>query len=133
MFRPVFCLFVLVSLTQTGCVHRRLTINSAPSGALVRIDGEDVGYTPTSLDYTWYGIRDVQLLKDGYETQIRQVDISPPWYQRFPFDFVSDNLLGSYLRDHRRFDFRLQPLQPQKADGVIDRGRSLRSEAMHGL
>ncbi|HQZ69135.1 MAG TPA: PEGA domain-containing protein, partial [Planctomycetaceae bacterium] len=58
---------LLAGLTQVGCVHRRVTINSNPSGALVKVDGRDIGYTPASFDFTWYGTREVQLLRDGYE------------------------------------------------------------------
>ena len=124
---------MLISLLQTGCVHRRVTINSNPAGALVRIDGKDIGYTPASIDYTWYGTREVQLLKDGYETQTQFIKIGTPWYQRFPLDFISDNFLGTHVRDHRRFDLTMQPKQPDVASDVIQRGRSLRSEAVHGL
>lgn len=131
MFRSLIISLLFLSLI--GCVHRRLTINSNPAGALVRIDGEDVGYTPTSVDYTWYGTREVQLLKDGYETHTHMIDVSPPWYQRFPLDFISDNFLGTHVRDHRRFDLQMQPRQTDNSDDVVERGRSLRSEATHGL
>jgi len=124
--------FALLFL-QTGCVHRRVTINSNPSGALVRVDGKDIGYTPASLDYTWYGTREIQLLKDGYETQTQLVNINAPWYQKFPLDFLSDNFLGTHIRDHRRFDLQMYPKQPDISSDVIQRGRSLRSEAVHGL
>ncbi len=133
MSRKILFITALLLLSQTGCVHRRVTINSNPQGALVRIDGKDIGYTPASMDYTWYGTREVQLLKDGYETQTQLIDISAPWYQKFPLDFVSDNLLGTHIRDHRRYDFQMQPKHPDISSDVIERGRSLRSEAMHGL
>jgi len=133
MPRIAALLTCLVLLAQTGCVHRRLTINSSPQGALVRVDGKDVGYTPASLDYTWYGTREVQLLKDGYETQTRLIRLRTPWYQKFPLDFLSDNFAGRYIRDHRRFDFRLQPKAIDDSAEVIERGRSLRSQAVHGL
>lgn len=133
MCRPIFIIAVLVLLSQAGCVHRRVTINSNPAGALVRIDGEDIGYTPASFDYTWHGTREVQLVKDGYETQTQLIDINAPWYQKFPLDFVSDNFLGTHKRDHRRFDLQMRPKQPDVSSDVIERGRSLRSEAVHGL
>lgn len=133
MLKRSAIILMLISLLQTGCVHRRVTINSNPVGALVRIDGKDIGYTPASIDYTWYGTREVQLLKDGYETQTQFIKIGTPWYQRFPLDFISDNFLGTHVRDHRRFDLTMQPKQPDVASDVIQRGRSLRSEAVHGL
>lgn len=125
-------LLLLITGSQTGCVHRRFTVHSNPPGALVRVDGKDVGYTPASVDFTWYGTREVQLLKDGYETQTQMVSIPAPWYQKFPLDFVSDNFLGTHVSDHRRFNFQLQPKQTDITSNVIQRGRSLRSEALHG-
>ncbi|MDG1897147.1 MAG: PEGA domain-containing protein [Fuerstiella sp.] len=124
---------VVLMLFPTGCVHRRFTINSNPSGALVRIDGKDVGYTPASIDYTWYGTREVQLIKDGYETQTQLVNVKAPWYQHFPLDFLSENFLGTHVRDHRRFDIPMRPKQPDLSQEVIERGRSLRSQAVHGM
>lgn len=133
MSRHVLILAALTVMLLPGCVHRRLTVNSSPTGALVRIDGEDIGYTPASVDFTWYGEREVQVIKDGYETQTRLVNLQAPWYQKFPFDFFSDNFLGTHIRDQHRFQIRMQPKQQGDAEGVIERGRSLRGEAMHGL
>ena len=71
--------------------------------------------------------------KDGYETETRLIELKPPWYQKFPLDFVSDNFLGFHTRDHRRFDLQMRPKQSAFSGDVIQRGNSLRSEAMHGL
>lgn len=125
-------LLLLLGLTQVGCVHRRVTINSSPSGAAVKVDGKDIGYTPASFDYTWYGTREVQLLRDGYETHTEMVDIAAPWYQKFPLDFVSDNFLGRHVTDHRQFSFQLEPKRTDLPSSVMQRAGSLRSEALHG-
>jgi len=125
-------LLMIVALAQVGCVHRRVTINSYPSGALVKVDGKDIGYTPASFDYTWYGTREVQLLRDGYETHTEMVEIPAPWYQKFPLDFVSDNFLGRHITDHRQFSFQLEPKRTDLSSNVMQRAGSLRSEALHG-
>ena len=132
MRRKWISLILLLALTQVGCVHRRVTINSYPSGALVKVDGRDIGYTPASFDYTWYGTREVQLLRDGYETHTELVDIPAPWYQKFPLDFVSDNFLGRHITDHRQFSFQLEPKRTDLSSSVMQRAGSLRSEALHG-
>ncbi|MEZ6062270.1 MAG: PEGA domain-containing protein [Planctomycetaceae bacterium] len=123
----------VILLLQIGCVHRRVTIHSDPPGALVKVDGRDIGYTPASVDFTYYGTREVQLLKDGFETQTQLVDINAPWYQKFPLDFFSDNFLGTHVRDHRRIQIQMRPKQVDNPTNLIQRGRSLRSEATHGL
>jgi len=130
--RLSFILIAMLTLTQTGCVHRRVTINSYPQGALVKVDGKDIGYTPASFDFTWYGTREVQLLKDGFETHTEQIDVNAPWYQKFPLDFVSDNFLGHHVTDHRQFSFQLQPKRVDMSSDVMQRAGALRSEAMHG-
>ena len=44
-----------------------VTINSSPSGALISIDGEYVGYTPRTL-YVEQGFRRISVTKPGYES-----------------------------------------------------------------
>ena len=130
--RYIFIIACLLALSQVGCVHRRVTVNSYPQGALVKVDGRDIGYTPASFDFTWYGTREVQLLMDGYETHTEMVSINTPWYQKFPLDFVSDNFLGRHVTDHRQFSFQLQPKRVDMSSDVMKRAGSLRSEALHG-
>ncbi|MEY2725460.1 MAG: hypothetical protein RLZZ458_1327 [Planctomycetota bacterium] len=113
-------------------MHRRVTINSYPQGALVKVDGKDLGYTPASFDFTWYGTREVQLLLDGYETHTEMISVDAPWYQKFPLDFFSDNFAGRQITDHRQFMFQLRPRRSEISADVINRANSLRSEAIHG-
>ena len=56
-------------------MHRRVTIHSVPEGALLKVDGKDIGYTPAHFDFTWYGTREVQLLLDGYETRTEMIEV----------------------------------------------------------
>ena len=132
MRRAFAFIFLLICLAQTGCVHRRVTINSYPQGALVKVDGKDIGYTPASFDFTWYGTREVQLLMDGYQTKTEMINVNSPWYQKFPIEFFSDHFLGRHVTDHRQFNFRLQPKQADMSNDVMNRANSLRSEALHG-
>ena len=124
---------ILIMLLLPGCVHRRVTIYSDPPGALAKVDGKVIGYTPASYDYTWYGEREVELLRDGYETQKQLIRFGAPWYQRFPLEFLSDNLAGTHLQDHRQVRIGMQPRRRDSSTDVLQRGRSLQSEANHGL
>jgi hypothetical protein len=128
LFLPILMLLLL-----SGCVHRRVTIHSDPPGALAKIDGKVIGYTPTSFDYTWYGERRIELLKDGYETQSQLINFGAPWYQRFPFEFLSDNFAGTHIQDRRQVRIGMQPRRRDSSADVVRRADSLRSEATHGL
>ena len=124
---------VAAALLSTGCVHRRLTIRSNPSGALAYLDGEELGYTPVAADFTYYGTREIRLVKDGFETATVMQEIRPPWYQRFPLDLISDNFLFHHVHDRHEFNYQLQPRNPLiNSQGLIDRGNSFRSELQMG-
>lgn len=109
-----------------------MTINSDPPGALVLVDGEEKGYTPAPIDFTYYGTREITLIKDGYETVTTMQKVRTPWYQIFPLDFVSDNLLPFKVTDRHQFDYQLKPQTISPSQQLIDRANELRSETRLG-
>jgi len=113
-------------------MHRRLTIRSDPPGALVQVDGEEVGYTPTSIDYTYYGTREITLQRAGYKTLTTQVKLATPWYQIFPLEFITDNLALTKINDRRDVIYSLTPETLEPRGYLEDRANSLRSEALRG-
>ncbi len=78
---------LLISL-GSGCVQRRMMIRSHPEGALVYLNGQELGRTPIATNFTYYGDFEVKLVKDGYETLTVMQSIPMPWYQIPPLDFV---------------------------------------------
>jgi hypothetical protein len=126
----VSLLLVAVALIGSGCVHRRLTVRSDPPGANVVIDGEEVGYTPVSIDYTYYGTREITLKKDGFRTLTTPVKLSTPWYQIFPLDFVSDNFALTNINDRREVTYALARENLEPSQEVENRANNLRSEAL---
>ena len=128
----LFALLLLLAAVQTGCVHRRMTIRSVPSGALVKVDGEEIGYTPVSMDFTYYGTREITLTKDGYETQSVMQKVRTPWYQWMPLDAVTDNLLPFEVTNRHEFTYQLQPKVVVPTEELLNRGNMLRSETQIG-
>ncbi len=49
----------------TGCVERTITVTSDPSGALVYLNDTEIGRTPVTVPFTFYGTYDVRLEHDG--------------------------------------------------------------------
>lgn len=119
-------------LVPGGCVRRRLNVRSNPPGALVYVDNQHIGTTPCSVDFTYYGTREIRLVKPGYETLTVNQPIPMPWYQVPPLDFVSENLLPTEILDHRTVAFDLQPQIIVPTEQLLDRANQLRQETQRG-
>jgi hypothetical protein len=116
----------------TGCVSRRMTFVSNPPGAMVLLEGREIGYSPASADFTWYGTRQVTMIKDGYETKTDLVTVTAPWYQWPVIEFFADNLWPHRVTDRRVYSFDLQPKLMVPDEELRSRARQLRSESQIG-
>jgi len=93
-----------------GCgVERTLQIESDPPGALVTLNGNEVGRTPTRKEFVWYGTYDVQLRREGYQTLSKGTRVWAPWWQFPPFDFFAE-LVPLPLQDKHYAHYKLRPV-----------------------
>lgn len=125
-------LVTILACTTTGCVSRRLTVRSNPPGALVELDGERIGFTPVSVDFTYYATRELRLSKVGYETLTVEQPLRPPWYQVPPLDFVSDNFLLHQVTDRHDVTYSLQRQRANTTVPLIDRANTVRAGEQGG-
>lgn len=119
---------VLLGL-NSGCVVRRYTLRTEPPGALAIVNGEEIGPTPVSRSYTYYGDREITFLKDGYETKTVIQPVAAPWWDNILTEFLSENIVPFTLRDEREFKFDLQPATSPRANDLQDRAEALRAES----
>ncbi|MFN8771289.1 MAG: PEGA domain-containing protein [Neisseriaceae bacterium] len=99
-------IFSLMSCASMfGDNGRRVTVNSDPAGAIIKVDGLSYGKTPTviTLPTYIYGGKNIVLHKDGY------VDVTVPvnaefqlvglWnILNFPLGFAIDGLDGNFVK-----------------------------------
>jgi len=121
-----------VCLCSTGCVRRRLTVRTFPAGAQVFVDDQDIGITPCSATFVYYGTRKITVMKDGYRTETLFQKIYPPWYQIPPLDFVTENVVAREIRDERIVDVQLLPEEIIPQQRLLERAQSLRDGAQTG-
>lgn len=121
---------VVLATMVWGCVRRTLTIETEPQGAVVVLNDEEIGATPVSTDFTWYGDYDVALRKEGYATLHTNISIPSPWYQIPPIDFFADVLWPGRIHDQHHRSFTLQPRETPTVETVIDRAVELRGEVL---
>ena len=120
---------LMAVLAASGCVERRYTIRSDPPGALAVVNGEEIGRTPVSRGYTYYGDREVVLMLDGYQTKRAIQPIKAPWYDNLLTEIFTENLLLFTLRDDRDFTYKMDPETVPPADELVSRAQILRSQA----
>jgi len=124
------CLLVVAALVSAGgCVQRRMTIRSNPPGALVYVDDYQIGTTPVSTDFIYYGTRKIRLVKDGYETLTVRQPFPIPWYEIFPLDFVTENLWPWEIRDERVVDLAMTNMVSVPPESVVARAEQARLAA----
>jgi len=126
-FWAAFCGCLVVA--AAGCVQRRMTIRSNPPGALVYVDDYQIGTTPVSNDFVYYGTRKIRLVKDGYETLTVRQPFPIPWYEVFPLDFVTENIWPWEIRDERVVDLAMTVAASTPPESVVARAEQARLAA----
>ncbi len=111
---PLRLLLAASALASAGCVERVLVIRSDPPGARVSVDGKASGETPVEIPFVWYGTREIVLEKNGYLSREVLEPVRAPWWQVFPFDFITDVLLPIPLRDVHELEYTLEPFLPAR-------------------
>jgi len=112
---------LVVSLLVGGCVERRLTINTEPQGAIVVLNDEEIGISPVTVSFEWYGDYDVRISKEGFETLKTHRKLKGPLYDRFPFDFFASCLYPKRIVDSYEWTFTLAPqTQPNREELIRD-------------
>ncbi|MEM7807443.1 MAG: PEGA domain-containing protein [Planctomycetota bacterium] len=121
-------LLLLVLVVSTGCVERRMKLLSQPPGALVFVNGEEVGRTPVKVPFTWYGNYDVVLRKEGFATLDTTRWIVAPWWQWVGFDLIAD-VMPIRLTHTPELSFVLEP-DAGAEDGLVERAEAYRDETL---
>jgi hypothetical protein len=119
-------LAILFVPLESGCVERRMTVRTNPPGALVYVDDYEIGTTPVSADFTYYGTRKIRIVKDGYETLTVMQPFQTPWYEFPPVDFITENFVPGKIRDQRILDYELKPQMIVPNDQLLSRAEGLR-------
>jgi hypothetical protein len=92
------------------------------------VDGQEVGVTPVSTGFTYYGDRKVRLIKDGFETVTLVQPVRAPWWDSLLTEFFTENLWPRTVRDEREFRYALPPQLNVTTDEVLQRAHQLRTE-----
>lgn len=127
---------LVLLLFVSGCVERRLWVRTDPPGAMVRINGDEVGAAPVSWRFDHYGTVLVEAELAGHEPVQRAFRLRTPWYQWPVLDFFADVVWPGRIKDNHELALRLEPerpLTPAEIEAGIEKvragARKLRAEA----
>lgn len=130
----LFSLFLLLVLFFCcGCVRRRLTVRTQPAGAAVYVDKHYIGNSPTATSVTYYGTREIEVVRDGYRTEKVLRTFNPPWYQWPGIDFITETLWPGKIRDERIVDISMVPQSVISSEQLQGRANNLRMQAAQGV
>jgi hypothetical protein len=121
-------IILINGLYMGGCVERELTINTKPQGALVALNDEEIGESPVTVNFNWYGDYCVRVSKEGYETLNTHRKLKGPWYDHFPFDFFAQIVNPNRIVDSCEWTFELSPKQQISRDELIQNARELKKQ-----
>lgn len=132
MKRNAFLILIiaLCYFALTGCVERLIAITTEPAGAMVWLNDEEVGATPVTVPFTWYGQYEVVIRKEGCQTLKTSRRTPVPFYQWPAIDFFSEALLPVKLTDHHEWHFPLEQSRVADRATLIQRAVVLRNEAV---
>jgi len=120
----VHVLAAILACAVGGCVEREMTITSEPSGALVYISDVEVGRTPLTRTFTWYGDYDIILRQEGWQTLTTHAHLNAPLHQLPPFDLFTE-IAPWTLHDRRYLHFPMAKLQPPSDEELVRRAEEL--------
>src|SRR5262245_37221759 len=86
---------------MAGCIERTVTIRTEPEDALVYLNDDEVGRSPVTVPFTWYGDYDVIIRKEGYDTLKTHHRLETPWYDLPGIDLFTETLLPFTIHDRR--------------------------------
>ena len=117
------------AILLTGCVERKLTINTEPQGALIVLNDEEVGISPVTVAFNWYGDYTVRINKEGFQSLDTHKNLKRPMRDVFPFDFYYEVLTPKKYVDQYEWTFALAPYKPADRNELLKAAQTVKEKA----
>ena len=118
----------------TGRVVRTITVESNPPGAMVWLNDREVGRTPVTADFTWYGTYRVRVEKDGYFTETVYEKVTAPWYEFVGVDLLFETVIpGTRHDDHKFPPVVLKPAKAAETEPLLERAEAFQKDSLDAL
>jgi len=131
-------LLPLLGGSLTGCVERKITVGSDPSGAILYLNDQEVGRTPISVPFTWYGDYDIRLRLERNEGTAEKPKIvryylhthketKLPPHEIVPLDFFAE-VLPIPFKDEQVWAFPIPRVEEIPDEKLIENAQDLKNQ-----
>lgn len=127
----IFALCLFGGVFLTGCLERKIHVTSEPPGATVFMNDVEIGRTPVTTGFSYHGVYDVRLRKEGSEPLSTHQRALEPIWEIPPFDLAAIALPITFTKQHT-WHYDLAPSPPADPAGLIARARDLRAQVPSG-
>ena len=118
----------IVVFLLAGCVERMLTINTTPQAAMVTLNDEEIGISPVTVSFQWYGDYNVTIRKNGFQTLKTHRVLERPWYDYAPFDLFAQLLNPKRIVDSYEWTFELEKKKYPAREQLIKSAQALKKQ-----
>ncbi len=116
---------ILAAVLLLGCVERTITVTSDPPGSLVYLNDREIGRTPVTVPFLFYGKYDVRLEHEDYKPLWTQKEAVAPWWEAPGPDLIAEMIPNAKAPQNWHFVLEIAPLSDDRA--LIDRAMQLRA------
>jgi hypothetical protein len=116
-----------IMMLSAGCVERKLTIVTQPENATVWLNDEEIGTTPVTVDFNWYGDYRVRIEKSGYAIINTHKNLKPPLYDYFPIDFFAQHVWPGRIVDTYTWNYELKPFEAPNSEELVQAGKAAKA------
>jgi hypothetical protein len=120
-----------------GCVERKITVVSDPPGALAYLNDQEIGRTPVTTPFLWYGDYDVRL---RYDKPAGPGNAEPQHYylhthrraEAPAYEWIGPDLFAEVLpfdlKDEKVWAFVLEKVPQESDQALIDNAKNLQQQ-----
>jgi len=127
--RLISAVLLVLLLSAIGCVQRTISVTSQPTGALVYLNDEEVGRTPVTVPFRYYGTYDVRLEAEGHDPLWTQAQAKAPWWEYPGPDLLAEAVPKG--KSQIAWHFEMKPAAPAEAvDPAVLRAHATQMRAL---
>jgi hypothetical protein len=126
------------ALAGGGCLERTITVTTEPPGAIVTLNDVEIGRSPVTAEFRYFGVYDVRIEHEGSETLSTTRETATPIWEYPGLDLLAIAApwrVKTAIAWHFELEPRVAPGSPEAIeaeDALLKRAEQLRDATRGG-